>query len=90
MPVSRSFLIRKVNPMYIKTLNSTYEIDWANKRMRQIESNIVMPAHRAEWRTFVDAINVEVGKQAWFEWPSGKCTITSTVKEIIPSDGVFN
>jgi hypothetical protein len=71
------------NKMIFKTLNSTYEVDWINKRMRQVESNIVMPAHRCEWRSFTNALNVEVGKQAVFYWENNRRTITSLVKEIV-------
>lgn len=55
--------------MKINTMNSTYEVDFANSQVRRLTGNAVsvLDVQDGEWKTFVEAKRHEAGdSHVWF------------------------
>lgn len=76
--------------MFVHTLNSCYEFDLPNYRVRRVEGT-ASPTDRfgadEEWRTFTEVSDFIVGESIIITWPDGQPklrdhTVTSTVLAI--------
>jgi hypothetical protein len=73
--------------MKFNTLNSSYEVDTANKRVRRLCGvNDPTPSQGkdGEWRAYESCWNIEVGHCANFVWYGFKGISTSVITAIFP------
>lgn len=73
--------------MRFNTLNSTYEVDVANKRVRRlcgVNEPTSSQGSDGEWKSYESCYGIEVGRSATFIWYGLKGISTSVITAIFP------